>query len=85
MREVSIRDLRNHGGDVIDRVAAGERVTVTRAGRPVAELRPAARKTLSAEALLARWRQLPNVDPQRFRSDLDAVLDPRGWTSGAPG
>jgi len=76
MSEVSIRDLRNHGGDVIDRVAAGERFTVTRAGRPVADLRPVGRNTLSAEALLARWRQLPNIDAQRFRSDLDAVLDP---------
>ena len=30
MDEVSIRDLRNHGGEVIDAVAAGESVTVTR-------------------------------------------------------
>jgi len=40
MAEVSIRDLRNHGGDLIDRVAAGERITVARSGKPVAELRP---------------------------------------------
>jgi prevent-host-death family protein len=40
MSEISIRDLRNHGGEVIDRVEAGERLTVTRDGRPVAELRP---------------------------------------------
>ena len=32
MEEVTIRDLRNHGGEVVDRVAAGERLTVTRAG-----------------------------------------------------
>ncbi|MGQ0519936.1 MAG: type II toxin-antitoxin system Phd/YefM family antitoxin, partial [Actinomycetota bacterium] len=30
MAEASIRELRNHGGEVIDRVAAGERVTITR-------------------------------------------------------
>ena len=44
MADVSIRDLRNHGGDVVDRVARGERVTITRAGRAVAELRPLARR-----------------------------------------
>ncbi len=42
MAEASIRELRNHGGEVIDRVAAGERVTITRDGKAVAELRPLA-------------------------------------------
>lgn len=77
MSEVSIRDLRNHGGDVVDRVAAGESVTVTRAGRPVAELRPLGRVPVSADALLARWRRLPTLDPQKLRRDLDTVLDAR--------
>jgi prevent-host-death family protein len=76
MTEVSIRELRNHGGDVVDRVAAGERVVITRAGRAVAELRPVGRQPLSAEALLARWRRLPEVDPASFREEVDAVLDP---------
>ena len=40
MASVTIRDLRNHGGEVVDRVEAGEQLTVTRDGRPVAELRP---------------------------------------------
>jgi len=38
MAEVSIRELGNHGGEVIDRVARGEQLTVTRSGKPVAEL-----------------------------------------------
>ncbi len=40
MAEITIRELRNHGGEVVDRVAHGEQITVTRAGKPVAELRP---------------------------------------------
>lgn len=76
MSEVTIRDLRNHGGDVVDRVARGECVTVTRSGRPVAELRPVGRQPLSAEQLLDRWRHLPPIDPARFRADIDDVLDP---------
>lgn len=76
MDEVTIRQLRNHGGDVVDRVQAGERLTVTRSGRPVAELRPLPRRALDASALLERWRCLPLVDPDRLRSDIDDVLDP---------
>ncbi len=75
MAEVTIRDLRNHGGDVIDRVVAGEELVVTRDGRPVAVLVPVQRQALSAEALIARWRRLRPVDPVRFRADVDDLLD----------
>jgi len=76
MTDVSIRDLRNNGGDVVDRAARGEPITITRAGKPVAELRPLPRPRLAAEALLARWRQLPPVDPIVLRADIDNLLDP---------
>lgn len=76
MDEVTIRDLRNHGGDGIDRVERGETVIVTRAGVPVGELRPLPRPRLTAGSLLLRWRHVPAVDPALFRDDLDAVLDP---------
>jgi prevent-host-death family protein len=73
--EVTIRELRNDGGRVVDRVMKGERLTVTRAGKPVAELRPISGAGLTARALLERWRRLPPVDPDRFRADIDAVLE----------
>lgn len=76
MDEVTIRDLRNHGGDVVNRVERGETLLVTRAGVPVGELRPLPRPRLTADALLLRWRHVPAVDPAAFRADLDAVLDP---------
>lgn len=72
---VTIRELRNHGGNVVDRVAAGETLTVTRSGKPVAELRPIAQPAVNAEVLLARWRRLPHVDPDRLPEDLDEFLD----------
>lgn len=75
MAEVSIRDLRNRGGDVIDRVAAGERLTVTRDGRAVAELRPLGRPPLPSRALKRRWSRLPALDVESFLADLDRVLD----------
>lgn len=74
--EVSIRELRNHGGEVVDRVAGGEHLTVTRSGRPVAELHPVGRKALTAEVLLERWGRLPDLDADRLRHDLDGLLDP---------
>lgn len=79
MTEVTIRELRNHGGEVVDRVAAGERLIVTRSGKPVAELRPVRATPLTATVLLQRWRRLPPVDPAALRADLDATLAPDLW------
>jgi prevent-host-death family protein len=75
MDEVSVRELRNHGGDVLERVARGEALTVTRDGQAIAELRPLRRRPLRAAALVSRWRRLPAVDPARLRADIDDVLD----------
>ena len=77
MPEVSIRELRNHGGEVIDRVVGGEHLTITRDGRRVAELRPLGRQAIPARVLIERWSRLPSVDLPRFRADLDRVLDAR--------
>ncbi|MFC7486531.1 type II toxin-antitoxin system Phd/YefM family antitoxin [Knoellia pratensis] len=70
-----MRELRNHGGRVLDRVERGESLTVTKDGNPVAELRPIPRRSLSAGELIARAKRTPKVDPQRLRQDIDAVLD----------
>ncbi len=75
MKHVTIRELRNEGRAVVDRVLTGESLLVTRSGEPVAELRPVRRRSLKADELLARYRQLPPMDPRKFRDDLDAVLD----------
>jgi prevent-host-death family protein len=75
MAEVTIRDLRNHGGDVLDRVEAGEEITITRDGRPVALLVPTPRRSLPMDVVLARWRHLRPVDPVQFRRDIDELFD----------
>jgi len=76
MAEVAVRDLRNRGGEILNRVAGGETLTVTRDGDPVAELRPLPRRPLQAARLLERWRALPAVDPVQLRADIDDLLDP---------
>lgn len=76
MSDVTIRDLRNHGGAVIDRVLTGESVVITRSGVPVAELVPLPPEGLDATSLLARWRSLPHMDEHSFRADIDRAMDP---------
>jgi prevent-host-death family protein len=73
MSDVSIRELRNNGGEIVDRAAHGERITITRGGKPVAELSPL-RPELTTEALLERWRHLPPIDYEQFRADVDEVM-----------
>ena len=70
-----MRDLRNRGREVIDRVVSGERLTVTRLGRPVAELRPMSTPGPDAAALLARWQHLPHVEGRAIQRDLDETID----------
>jgi prevent-host-death family protein len=75
MGSVTIRQLRNHAGDVLRRVEAGERLTVTRDGEPVAELVPLRRRPLSRETLLEHYRHLPRLDPEALRRDIDELID----------
>ena len=75
MKTVSVRELRNNGGAVLDQVARGESMVVTRDGAEVAELRPSRRAGLTAAELVARRRALPRVDAVGLRRDVDDVVD----------
>jgi prevent-host-death family protein len=76
MESVTVRDLRNKGGEVLDRVERGERVIITRDGRAVAELRPLPRRSARTAELIERRKRLPPVDDVALRRDIDAVVDP---------
>jgi prevent-host-death family protein len=76
MSDVSIRDLRNHGGEVVERAQRGERLTITRSGKPVAQLMALPRSPASLDELRRRWARLPAVDPAALRRDIDDVIDP---------
>jgi antitoxin (DNA-binding transcriptional repressor) of toxin-antitoxin stability system len=59
-------------------VQAGQTLTVTRHGVPVAELRPVpARRFVPRAAIAEAARRAPRVDLARLRADLDAVVDQR--------
>lgn len=76
MESVTVRALRNNGGEVLDRVVAGESLVVTRDGKEVAELIPRRRPAVATAELIARRRNLPLVDPEKFRQDIDDTIDP---------
>ncbi len=68
MESIPQKELRNQVGEVLRRVEAGARLTVTVAGRPVAELAPAARRQwVAGPALAAVWQ---GPTPQELDSDL---------------
>lgn len=75
MDAITVRELRNHGREVMDRVLTGEKLIVTRDGEAVAELRPVRRSGLAAATLLERWSHLPDIDAAALRQDIDSVLD----------
>ena len=75
MDEVSVRELRNYGGQVLTRVEAGESMTVTRDGTPVARLTPLPQPRLSARALIERWSGVPAIDIHSLRDNLATTLD----------
>jgi prevent-host-death family protein len=82
-REITQRELRNGSGDIMRALDRGEAFVVTRNGVPVGELVPlSARKFVAAEAALAAFASAPAIAADRFRADVDAVLDhdptPRG-------
>ncbi len=76
MGRVTVRDLRNRSADVLARVAGGETLTITRDGEPVAEVVPLPRRRLNAEELTARWRNVPQIDANALRAEIDSLLDP---------
>jgi prevent-host-death family protein len=76
MNKVTVRDLRNSGGEVLRRVEHGERIVVTRDGTPVAELRPLPRSRVSPAELVRRRKNLPRMNPDALRRDIDNLIDP---------
>jgi prevent-host-death family protein len=76
VKSVTVRELRNSGGEVLRRVERGERIVVTRDGAPVAELRPLPKPGVGSAELIRRRKHLPRVDPEALRRDVDDLIDP---------
>ena len=68
MATIPQKELRNQVGEVLRRVEAGETLTITVAGRAVAELGPAHRRRWVSGPSLARLWQGPS--PRGLEDDL---------------
>lgn len=71
---VGVRDLRNHTASVIDAVRAGERVTLTVNGEPLADITPHSSRTrwLAGEQL--RERLVEQSADAALRHELDVLV-----------
>lgn len=75
-RRITQRELRNGSGEIMRALDRGESFVVTRNGAPVGELLPLRRRQfVGADAAIAAFAGAPRIDPERFRDDVDAVLD----------
>jgi toxin FitB len=76
MTTIPQKELRNNVSDVLRRAEAGEEITITVAGRPVAQLGPAGRRQwVGAPALRAVWHTPTPLtlaaDIEQFPGSLD--------------
>jgi len=76
-RTITQRELRNDSGEIMRCLDRGETFIITRNGAPVGELTPLRRhRFVTADSVIAHFRNAPGIDAARFRADLDAVADP---------
>jgi prevent-host-death family protein len=80
METIPQKELRNNVGEVLRRAEAGEQLTITVAGRPVAQLGPTARRRWVSGPALRRVFETP--PPATLLEDLErmpaALADPSG-------
>lgn len=77
-RTIAQRELRNDNARIVDAVAAGETMVVTRNGEPVAELRPVRRTRrtfVPRDEVMALGAAGVRIDREQFRADADSVID----------
>lgn len=71
--EIGVRDLRNRTSQVIDAVRAGERVTLTVHGEPIADIVPHGRRTRWLQGAQLREQLGDRAADAGLRRELDAL------------
>jgi prevent-host-death family protein len=83
-KKLTQRELRNNSGEVMRALDAGEDFVVTSNGKPVGELRPCKRRQfVPTKQVIAAFQNVPGIDYEELRADLDRYVDqdptPRYW------
>lgn len=71
--EIGVRDLRNRTAQVLDAVKAGERVTLTVHGEPIADIVPHGRRTRWLSGARLREQLSDRAADPGLRDELDAI------------
>lgn len=71
--DVGVRDLRNDTARVIEAVRAGERVTLTVHGEPVADIVPHGNRTRWLSGAVLREQLAHRAADPELRADLDTL------------
>lgn len=71
--EIGVRDLRNRTAQVIDAVQAGQRVTLTVRGVPIADIVPHARRTRWLSGAQLREQLLDRAADPDLARELDVL------------
>ena len=74
-KTITQRELRNSSGRIMRTLDRGQTFIVTRNSVPVGELRPLPRQFVAAAAVVAAFGSAARLDRERFRRDLDALVD----------
>ena len=75
-REINQRELRNESGEIMRALDRGKSFVVTQDGVPIGELTPLRqRHFVRADAAVAAFAGAAAVELERFRADVDALLD----------
>ncbi|MBI4260840.1 MAG: hypothetical protein HY658_09780 [Actinobacteria bacterium] len=76
VRSITQRELRNQSGEIMRALDRGESFVVTRGGVAVGELVPLRRRRfVAAEAAVEAFLGAGAGDLERYRADIDRVLD----------
>lgn len=75
MTDHSVAAARNHLSELIDRAMAGETVTITRHGHPVAELKPVAKQGRPMTEESIEWIRRRRVRPANRDNDPRSFVE----------
>jgi len=80
MKVITQREMRNNSARIMDDVEQGATYQITRGGKPVAELRPIARRRrfVPIQELVDAFAGLAPVDAAVLRAEADDLFDDQG-------
>ena len=77
-KSVNVHDAKTHLSRLLERVEAGEEITLARAGRPIAKLVPFQRRTTPRTPGLwkGKLKLAPDWDSAEVNAEITALFDP---------